>query len=87
MNDPVLYFIIYPNGDESKITVIDLAQSVSYQRSEWTSVNDENFHDRDEAIETAKALAVKYSLTYLPFESRYNSNLSEPKHKQLSLDD
>lgn len=71
------YFVIHPRGDRSVVQVIDLANAVSYERSDWLAVNDQDFYDRDEAIQHARALAQKFGLSYEPFESRYNKELNE----------
>jgi hypothetical protein len=81
--DDTFYFVIHPAGDRSAVKVIDLSNSVSYERSEWLAVNDRDFTDRDEAIEHARGLAKKYGLNYVPFESRYNSELNEPYSLEL----
>lgn len=78
-----IYFIANQGGDKSKITVIDLANVTVYERDQFTPVNDENYHDLAEALVDAKAIASKYNLEYVPFESRYNSELNEKT--QLSL--
>lgn len=70
------YFIAFVDKGET-ITVIDLGHSVSYERDEWSVVNDEDFSDHLEAIAYARALAEKHGLKYRRFESRYNSELNE----------
>lgn len=84
MTDDTFYFIMHPCGDKTKIQVCDLSHVVSYQRSDWACVNDRNFSERDEAIAYARALAVKYEFTYVPFESRYDSSLNELNTFQLT---
>lgn len=71
------YFLAFPKGDASKITVIDLAYSVSYERGDWANVNDETYYDHKTAIEEAKAMVRALGIEYVPFESRYNSSLNE----------
>ncbi|EKY4113616.1 TPA: hypothetical protein ACGW3M_001046 [Pseudomonas aeruginosa] len=78
------YFVAHPRGDRSAVKVIDLAECVRYERSEFAPVNDEDFYERDEAIEHAQALAAKYRLRYEPFESRYDKELNESYN--LTLD-
>lgn len=78
------YFVAFIDNKEA-LTVIDLDHAVSYQRSDWNVVNDENFYVRDEAIEYARKLADKYNLRYELFDSRYDSSLSE--REILTLDD
>ncbi len=78
-----IYFIANQGGDTSKITVIDLADVTVYERDQFSPVNDDNYHDLKEAIADAKAIANKYDLEYVQFESRYNSELNEKT--QLTL--
>lgn len=78
------YFVIYKDSARESITVIDLAHCVAYERTEFPVVNDETFSTPEEAITHAKALAEKYGLGYIPFESRYDSAISEKMH--LTLD-
>ncbi|MEF1338960.1 hypothetical protein REH81_19630 [Vibrio rotiferianus] len=87
MDNETFYFLAYPGGDHKKITVIDLGFSVEYQRNDWANVNDETYYDHEKAITDARKLADKFGLEYVPFDSRYNSDLSEPKHPQLTLDE
>lgn len=84
-NDDVFYFIAYPSGDTSKVTVIDLSYAVSYEREDWATVNDKDFTEHTDAIDYCRALAEKYNLEYIPFNSRYNSEYNEPKHPQITL--
>lgn len=78
------YFIVYSGGDESVLTVIDLSNVASYERDQFSPVNEDNYYELAEAINDAKALAKKYSLRYERFESRYNSELNE-KPEPLTL--
>ncbi|MDA0152261.1 hypothetical protein OH460_08105 [Vibrio sp. Makdt] len=78
-----IYFIANQGGDKSKVTVIDLANVTVYEREQFSPVNDDNYHDLSEALGDAKAIASKYDLEYIPFESRYNSELNEKT--QLTL--
>lgn len=71
------YFVIFTSKARTTIKVIDLAYASSYERSEWLAANEENFDTPEDAIEHAKALAAKFNLMYVPFESRYNSELDE----------
>ncbi|MHD0644115.1 hypothetical protein ACYPKM_00595 [Pseudomonas aeruginosa] len=73
----MLYFIVFSDAERRSITVIDLQESVSYERNDWATVNEENFSTHLEAIAYARALAAKYGLRYELFESRYNRELNE----------
>jgi len=76
-NESLIYFLCYPKGDRSKITVIDLHPLVSYERDDWINVNDSTFSTAEEAIKEGRKIAKKYNLTYEMFESRYNESTSE----------
>jgi len=78
-----IYFIANQGGNKSKITVIDLANVTVYEREEFSPVNDDNYYELAEALADAKAIASKYDLEYVPFESRYNRELNEKT--QLTL--
>lgn len=78
-----IYFIAHLGGDKSKITVIDLSNVTIYERDQFSPVNDDNYHDLEEALSDAKTIATKYDLEYVPFDSRYNKQLSEKT--QLTL--
>lgn len=71
------YFVSFKAHDRTTITVIDLDHCASYERDEFSPVNDRDFDDHREAIEHAKALACKYNLNYAPFVSRHRSELNE----------
>ncbi len=83
LNVDVIYFVAYKHGDTTKITVVDLANTTIYERDQFSPVNDENYYELQEALSVAKALAAKYQLQYVPFESRIskslNENVSPPK--------
>ena len=73
------YFVIFTDASEQTLSVIDLAYCVDYERWDWNCVDGEDFNDLSEAIIHAKSLASKYGRKYRRFESRYDSNLNEPK--------
>ncbi|EMY6611267.1 MULTISPECIES: hypothetical protein [Vibrio] len=81
-----IYFIANQGGNTSKITVIDLADVTIYERDQFSPVNDDNYHDLTEALADAKAIASKYGLDYVPFESRYNSDLNEKTKLTLLME-
>ena len=76
-NNDTFYFLAYPSGEKDKITVIDLAYCVDYERSDWCNVNDMTFYSHTEAINYARNLAKKHGLKYVLFESRYDHSLNE----------
>jgi len=79
-----IYFVIYTQN-KTALTVVDLSPSARHERSEFPTVNDQDFYDRDEATDHARSLSEKYSLEYAPFESRYDNRLNEPAADQLAL--
>ena len=73
----VFYFLVFPQGDKNRITVVDLSYACSYERDEWINVNSDTFNYRDEEIPEARRIALKYDLKYELFESRYYSETDE----------
>lgn len=71
------YFVAF--SDKTTLIVIDLDHCVSYERDDWSVVDEENFTTPEEAIAHARNLAIVNGLNYEPFESRYNKSLNEPK--------
>ncbi len=57
------YFIVYPKGDESKLTV---AQDEGYKRDEWALASKKEFDELNDAIAYARALAAQYDKQYVP---------------------
>ena len=68
--EELFYFICHPQGDKSKIKVIDEQQSLHYEKHDFALINDLEWDNVKDAIEYAKKLAEKYNLEYIPFESR-----------------
>jgi hypothetical protein len=75
--DDIFYFLCYPKGDKTKIQVIDLSYACSYERDEWSNVNDMTFYTADEAISYARELASRHNKEYVSFDSRYDESTSE----------
>ena len=71
MKPYVSYFLAFPQGHKSKITVIDIIDIMSYERNEFANVNDNTYTTLKDAIDAGKDIARRYGLTYVPFESRY----------------
>ena len=71
------YFVVFPRGDRSKVTVVDLSDAVGYQRSDWAAVDDTNYVNSVVAIKAARKVAKVLGAEYIPFESRYDSSLNE----------
>lgn len=68
----IFYFLAYIKG-RSEVTVISLGENVRYQRSDWSAVNDLDFHDKDKAIAYGRDFAQRHGLQYVLFECRYYS--------------
>ena len=79
-----IYFVVYLEN-KTVITVIDLSPSARHERDQWETVNDEDFYDRNNAVDYARKLAEKYNLGYKPFDSRYDKSLNEQSNNHLSL--
>ena len=71
------YFLCFPSGDKKRVTVIDLMNCVSYERDEWSNVNDNTYYSAEEAIEAGRDIAERFGLEYEPFDSRYGNNSEE----------
>lgn len=77
------YHIIYPKGDKSRLTVLELQNSTIHELSDYSLAYKDSFSTSAEAISVARKLAEKYNLKYSLFESRYGNN-SETEY--LTLD-
>lgn len=77
------YHIVYPRGDKSRLTVIDMQNSVSYELSDYSLAYKDEFLTSKEAISVARKLAEKYNLKYDLFISRYGN---ESEIEYLTLD-
>lgn len=71
------FFACHPCGNKDEITVVDLAYQMSYKKHEWDCVNDKELHDAEDACKYARALAEKYGLKYIPFDSRYGDDYED----------
>jgi len=60
------YYIIYPRGDRSKIGVVEIPDSMSYELSDYAVASRREFHDDEgaEARRYAKKLASENDKTY-----------------------
>jgi hypothetical protein len=73
----VIYFICYPDGDRSKLTVVDLHPAVAYERDEIDTLNSRNYDSALEAMDECRDIADRFGLAYVLFKSRYDSSLDE----------
>ena len=77
-DSPMIYFVVHPSGDRKVITVVDLARSCDYEKGDWCCIDNNEFDNHIAAISYAREIARVNSLSYKPFDSRYDSSLSEP---------
>ena len=77
-NDFLHLAIIFPGGNNNKITVID--NQFEWELDDFCRFGTTLFYDLDEAIEKCKKVAEKLNLKYIPFDSRYC------KFKEVSVD-
>ena len=68
--EEIFYFLCYPKGNKSRITVIDEQQSLHYEKHDFSLVNDLEWNNSKDAIDYAEKLAEKYNFIYEPFENR-----------------
>lgn len=71
MSTNLFYIIIHPRGDLNSVMVIDLSYDNSGERSDFKTINDIDFTDKDTAIESAIDYARSNRKTYEGFDSRY----------------
>jgi hypothetical protein len=70
-DDNGLYYIIYPAGDKTKLTVLFLSYTMNYEIGDYSLASRKEFNDKKEAIAHAKYLAVKHGLKYESDEPQY----------------
>jgi len=58
------YFIIFPGGDRSKLSVAELSNDMLYEKSEYAVASRQEFYENDEAVKYAKELAKENNLLY-----------------------
>ncbi len=61
-----IFFICYPGGDKSKITVGYESYSCSYEIEDYSLASRERWCESSEAIVYCKELAKKHGLEYVP---------------------
>ncbi|ELP5902259.1 hypothetical protein QTV49_004288 [Vibrio vulnificus] len=71
------FFVAFPYGDKSRVTVIDLSHACGYERGDWASISEHNFNTAPAAIKYARQFAKLNDLVYEEFDSRYCSEYSE----------
>lgn len=65
------YFIIYPSGDRTKLSVTSLNQYMLYEKSDYAVASRLEFDNSDEAVAYAKELAKEHALQYIGDEDNY----------------
>ena len=60
------FHIVYPCGDRSKLTVIELAAAVSYELSEYAVASRHSFTNMKAASDYARTLAKDNGLIFKP---------------------
>lgn len=54
------FYIIYPSGDKSKLSVVEIPDSMSYELSDYSVASRNDFRVEDEARVYARELAKKH---------------------------
>jgi hypothetical protein len=63
-----IYFICYPRGDKSKITVAYESIACDYEIRDYALASRQRWYESKPAIEYCKQLAKEFNLTYVPFD-------------------
>lgn len=66
--ESLYYYIVYPSGDRSKLTVVELLEACKYELSDYAVASRKEFTDKDEAVEYARKLATENDLIYYSTE-------------------
>lgn len=64
MNEEV-YFVVYPGGDRTKLSLGCLSYSCLYEKDEYDLASRQDFYDEDEAIKYGKELANMNNLDFV----------------------
>jgi hypothetical protein len=59
------YYIVYPKGDRSKISVVEIDYHLTYELSDYAVASRNSYFSEREAITNAKNLARDNKLTYI----------------------
>ena len=59
------FYIIYPGGDRSKISIVELNDAMKYELDEYALASRQDFEDIDETITYAKGLAEEHNKSYV----------------------
>jgi hypothetical protein len=83
MEEYIFYFLCYPSGDRTRITVIDEFESSRYEKNDYALVNDLEWDNSENAIAYGRTLAEKYNLIYEPFKPRCGNINNEDSYLYL----
>lgn len=53
------YYIVYPRGDRSKLTVIELVDALDYELNDYAVASKNSFFEEIDAVKYAEDLALK----------------------------
>lgn len=62
MSENIRYFIVYPRGDKTKLSIISLGYNSLYELDDYAVASRKDFLDIEDAVEYAKDLAKKHNL-------------------------
>ena len=62
--EPNFYFIVYPAGDRTKLTVVNLNFSTRHEKNDYSIASRKEFDDRSEAVKYCRELAQKNNLIF-----------------------
>jgi len=65
------YFIIFPSGDRTKISVVEITNSLRYELSDYAVASRREFLDKPSSITYAIGLAREHNLTYVGDDEGY----------------
>lgn len=74
-NNPTFYFIVYPTGDHTKLSVAELCEATRYEMNDYSVASRQEFNDFYDAVKYAKELAQKNGLTY-----EHSGNRDQPDY-------
>ena len=58
------YFIVYPCGDKTKLSVASLNEHTRYEKDEYAVASRKEFYDEEECAKYARELAKEHNLQY-----------------------
>jgi hypothetical protein len=63
MNEEV-FFIVYPSGDKSRLSVASVYSHCMYEKSDYALASRKDFYDEKEAVEYCRKLARENNLLF-----------------------